>query len=256
MWAARCFAESQLHESNSFLTLTYAPHYLPKHGTLVPDHLTKFIKRLREDLRINHNGALIRHFSCGEYGDEEQRPHYHCAIFGWHFPDRKNAGMSGSHPIFSSDQLSYLWPYGLSTIGALTFESAAYIARYVMKKYSNKSLPDDVRVDPTTGEVFSNQVREFVRMSNRPGIGADWARRFQNDWIDGCMVVNGIPMAVPKYFLRDLENRTGKDSSHVLGFKHAKRRWLLERGQMSEEELARKAEYLDVRASQLKRSVE
>jgi len=254
MWAARCFAESQLHERNSFLTLTYEDSQLPPHESLVPKHLSDFIKRLREDLRRDY-GVLIRHFSCGEYGDDKERPHYHAAIFGWDFPDKTRDGSSNGKPLYASSQLAALWPYGRAWIGRLTFESSAYIARYVMKKYTSKSTGDDERVNPTTGEVFPNQLKEFVRMSNRPGIGAHWARKFQNDWIDGCMVVNGIPMAVPKYFYRDLINRAGEDSPHVIGFKHAKRKWLLEKGQLSEEELARKAEYLQVRASQLKRTL-
>lgn len=248
-------AEAQLHERNCFITLTYDDEHLPQSGSLVPDHLSNFIKRLREDLRRDYS-LYVRHFSCGEYGDEGERPHYHAAIFGWDFPDKSYHSKSGDNALYRSEQLEALWTMGNSSIGALTFESAAYVARYLMKKYNSKNLAENERINPETGEVFTNQIKEFVRMSLKPGIGGEWARKFQNDWIDGSMVVNGVQMAVPKYFYRDLVNRTGEESDHVLGFKQAKRKWLLEKGQMSEEELLRKEEYLNVRASQLKRSME
>ena len=46
----------------------------------------------------------------------------------------------GGHNVYRSAILEKLWPFGFSTIGAVTFESAAYVARYVMKKWSKDSL--------------------------------------------------------------------------------------------------------------------
>ena len=54
------------------------------------------------------------------------RPHYHACLFNCFFGDRKRipGGNSGS-PLYRSDTLERLWPYGYSSIGDVTFESAA-----------------------------------------------------------------------------------------------------------------------------------
>jgi len=46
MWAARIVHEQQLHDENSFITLTYAEN--PQHGSLDKTHIQKFMKRLRK----------------------------------------------------------------------------------------------------------------------------------------------------------------------------------------------------------------
>eukprot|EP01043_Picozoa_sp_COSAG02_P068353 COSAG02_NODE_11317_length_1749_cov_1.025455_4_plen_67_part_01 len=67
-----------MHEKSCFITLTFSPEELNKRGN--PDSLDVrdfqlFMKRLRK--KHQHK---IRFFNCGEYGEKNQRPHYHALI--------------------------------------------------------------------------------------------------------------------------------------------------------------------------------
>ena len=63
-WAVRCMHEASLYSSNCFLTLTYRPEDLPECASLVPDDLTKFIKRLRK-AHCGIDPVSNPHFSVG-----------------------------------------------------------------------------------------------------------------------------------------------------------------------------------------------
>ena len=58
-----------------------------------------------------------------------------------------------------SAALESLWPYGFSTIGDVTFESAAYVARYVLKKVTGSDAQDHYRaVSPSMSPCHVNLV--------------------------------------------------------------------------------------------------
>ena len=97
-----------------------------------------FLKRLRRA----YPDAVIRYFGCGEYGEELGRPHYHLCIFGFDFPDKVFHKMSCGFKLYRSETLNKLWSHGHCLIGALTFESAGYVARYCTKKVTG-ALADD-----------------------------------------------------------------------------------------------------------------
>lgn len=92
---------------------------------------------------------------------------------------------------------------GYSTVGALTFESAAYCARYVMKKMSGDRAAEHYKIiDPDTGEVY-DLLPEYVTMSLKPAVGKDWYGQFSSDvYPDDFCVVRGIKMKPPKYYDR------------------------------------------------------
>ena len=168
-WAVRCMHEASMHMFNSFVTLTYDDDHLPEYNSLNYKHFQDFMKRLRK----SHNG--VRFYMCGEYGEDFSRPHYHALLFNCFFPDRKkhSTGDSGS-VIYTSEALTKLWPFGFSSIGDVTFESAAYCSRYIMKKVTGDLAESHYEtVDLSTSEV-SARVPEFNRMSLKPGIGAEW----------------------------------------------------------------------------------
>ena len=126
--------EAQSHLHNSFLTLTYSDQHLPENGGLRFRDYQFFMKRLRKLF------PRARFYMCGEYVDQTKRPHYHAALFGPHFPDLIPLYKTGSGSmIYSSETLSKLWPLGHASLGELTRDSAAYIARYVMKKTQRSS---------------------------------------------------------------------------------------------------------------------
>lgn len=139
--------ESYMHPANCFLTLTYAPEHYPEGGTLVPEHLKNFWKRLRKC----YPPGSVRYFACGEYGDKTQRAHYHAMLFG--------VSPADIHI------LEKCWPYGHVHVGTVTLESCAYVAGYVCKKWTNGK-------DPQVLEKLNGRHPEFVRMSLKPGIGA------------------------------------------------------------------------------------
>lgn len=203
-WATRIMFESQFHEENCFITLTYRDEDLPYPPSLDYRHFQLFMKRLRKQL-----GHKVRFYACGEYGDEYFRPHFHACLFGVDFySDRYffNYSPSGK-PLYRSPLLERCWTAGHSSIGDLTFESAAYVARYVTKKITGDVAPDYYQfVDSQTGEVFQLKP-EFARMSLKPGIGGAWFDKYSSDVYKDhdYVIVRGRQCRPPRYFDRLLE---------------------------------------------------
>lgn len=178
-WGVRCYLESTLHKHNHFVTLTYDDDNLPyelradedglpiKVGNLVHKDLTLFFKKLRFDYESKDDHIGIRYFACGEYGDHTSRPHFHIVFFNLPLDDlmiyKKN--FDGSI-YYNSDRLSKIWGKGHVVIAPVTFESAAYVARYVMKKQIGN--PGKSYVE------FNKLNKEFVTMSRRPGIARNY----------------------------------------------------------------------------------
>ena len=132
-WAIRCHHEASLYENNSFITLTYADEYLPQNGSLDLNAQQKFFKRLRKKY-----GSGIRFYACGEYGSKFGRPHYHACLFNHDFADKTLWKITNDVPLYRSSSLEELWPYGHSSVGNVTFQSAAYVARYILKKITGE----------------------------------------------------------------------------------------------------------------------
>jgi len=175
-WAIRCIHESQMHQTSSFITLTYDNEHLPKDGSLHTEDWQKFAKRLRKRI------GKFRYFMAGEYGESSSRPHYHACLFGQNFSeDRIPLKQSGKNALYQSPLLEHTWGKGFCTVGNLSFESAAYVARYAVKKITGDQAEEHYqRVDTETGEVF--QVKpEFATMSRRPGIGSTWYKKYGTD---------------------------------------------------------------------------
>lgn len=208
-WAVRCMHESQMHDKNCFLTLTYNNENLPPDMSVNVRHFQLFMKKLRKKF-----GSGIRFFHCGEYGEKFARPHYHALIFGLDFEDRKLHSVKNGVPLYTSETLDSLWGMGYATIGDVTFESAAYVARYIMKKI-NGELADEHYLakdpqgnwiyDPETGEILK-RTPEYTTMSRRPGIGKPWLDKFQSDvYPHDFIVVNGKKVKPPKAYDANFE---------------------------------------------------
>lgn len=196
-WTARMMHEAQLHEHNSFITLTYNDDNLPCNGSLEPDDVTKFFKRLRKHL----NGKEIKYYYCGEYGDDFSRPHYHIALFGYDFsPDRIPHRETASGLVYRSPTLEKLWPYGFSEIGTLEYDSARYVASYVQKKVNGKKKEEHYQKLNEYGE-FIQIHPEYARMSRRPAIGLRWIEKYVDDIYnyDVC-VVGEKKLRPPPYY--------------------------------------------------------
>lgn len=189
--------EASLYESNCFVTLTYSAEHLPPYGSLRKSDFQGWMKRLR----ARYPSERIRFFHCGEYGSVTSRPHYHCLLFGFDFPDKVEWGSRRGHPVWRSPILEKLWPYGQSEIGSVTFESACYVARYIVDKVTGERADGYYSsVDAETGEVV-RITPEYCTMSRRPGIGAEWFRRYGREvYIDDGVVVRGKLQKPPRFY--------------------------------------------------------
>ncbi len=190
-WAIRISQEASLYDKNCFITLTYTDQYCP--NSLDLRHFQLFMKRLRKKY-----GNGIRFFHCGEYGDLNGRPHYHAALLNFDFPDKKLYYTNNGFNYYLSESLSDLWPYGIHLISDLTYDSAGYIARYVLKK-----ITGDAAVD-----AYKYKKPPYVTMSRRPGIGYPWIEKYlENVYNLDRIVVKGHESLPPRYYDSILKER-------------------------------------------------
>lgn len=203
-WAMRCVHEASLYDNNCFLTLTYEDKQLPHGGTLVKAHHQKFIKRLRKKISPDK----LRYYMCGEYGDETHRPHYHSLLFNY-CPADKILVKDGTNKLYQSPSLTETWGHGHVWIGDVTFESAAYVARYVVKKqYGPEAESHYESLDPYTGELCKI-IPEYTQMSRRPGIGKGWLEQFHEEvYPEDEVVIRGKLVQPPKYYDAQLDEDT------------------------------------------------
>lgn len=277
-WALRCMHEASLYSRNCFITLTYNAEHLPVFGeskvpTLFYPDFQQFMKRLLEARKgvdevkhpkfgqfdKKHNRFYpefyrpIRFYMCGEYGSDFGRPHFHALLFNFDFDDkyvfkRTPAG----ELIYRSPFLESLWPNGYSSIGELTFNSAAYVARYIDSKVTGDAADDHYAwVDPATGEVFWRQP-EFNRMSLKPGLGSGWYDKFSGDVFPHDYVIsNGKKLPVPRYYFKLYKCTNPFDSDAVSHERYEKSRLLLDDNSKERLDVRRRVHL--IRKSRLKR---
>lgn len=285
-WATRCMHEAQTHKYNSFITLTYNNDNLPENNNLIYRDFQLFMKRLRKALGkevpimpdSTHIPAILhsRHgdsphtpghtifkvtpqlkfYMAGEYGDQFGRPHYHACLFGVDFSDKvyHRQTQAGSK-IYTSKTLDKLWKLGYTSIGDVTFESAAYIARYIMSKQTGDGDKNNYNIiDLETGEIIT-QKKEFNNMSRRQGIGKTWLKRYTADvYTTGKVIVRGHASNPPKYY-----DRIFKDIDRLAfeGLQYARLVEAMSRAaDNTDERLAVKEQVSLAKTSQLKRKLQ
>lgn len=193
-WAIRCVLEAQQWEHNWFVTLTYSDEFVPLNThcvcdpdtgevmdekytmTLVPDDLKNYIKRLRKYFKQQYDFDGIRFYACGEYGPKNMRPHFHLILFNCPLPegDLKLHHTSNGYCYYESKILQKAWqkrmdidgqsvrvPMGFVQVCDFSYESASYVARYMLKKHKgfDADFYEKAGIAP-----------EFTRCSRRPGI--------------------------------------------------------------------------------------
>jgi hypothetical protein len=222
--------EASLYKNNCFLTLTYRTEKLPlSHEidintgeviqyecipTLNKRDIVLFMKKLRKRF-----GEGIRFFQCGEYGEKFGRPHHHVLLFNFDFPDKYLWTIKNGYRLYRSPSLEKEWPHGNSLIGNVTFESAAYVARYITKKITGDFA----------FEHYNTRQPEYITMSRRPGIGRTWFEEFHSNVYpaDHCVVRNGNSTIIgrpPKYYdyLFDLQDSATFERIKLKRLKFAK----------------------------------
>lgn len=177
-WAIRIMHETSLYRPEEcwFLTLTYDNENLPEGNTLRPEDWVKFAKRWRK------NRGKFRYYQIGEYGDLGGRPHHHACVFGMKLGslEEMNKSKKGNRQWTDRD-LEKTWGMGRTSVGSLTWQSAAYVTRYIMNKQNGDLAEEHYKtLDIDTGEV-SQVLPEYATMSRRPGIGAGWIEKNVED---------------------------------------------------------------------------
>lgn len=221
-WATRCIHESQMHAQNCFITLTYDDDHLPQRGQLNYSDFQKFMKRLRKKT----HPIKVRFYLGAEYGEQNERPHFHACLFNhdWHDKEFLTKSPTGAK-IYTSKTLQELWPNGYSSTAELTFQSAAYVARYCMQKVTGKAAEEHYKRQDENGEY--QLTPEFNKMSLKPGIGAGWLDKYEADvYSHDHVIVNGVACTPPKYYDKLLKRRNPerieelKNERELNGLKH------------------------------------
>ena len=186
-----------MHDDCQFITLTYNDEHLPYDGSLTKPHFQKFMKRYRKNV-----STPIRYFMAGEYGPSVgARPHYHACIFGHDFSDKEIFSECEGIYTYYSPALEELWGMGFATTSELTLESAAYVARYCLKKVNGEQKDAHYeRVCPITGEI--RQVEpEYATMSRKPGLALDWYKKYHTDIFPyDTTIYKGKRIKTPRYY--------------------------------------------------------
>lgn len=248
------FSESKLHKRGRFRedkarnvfydrTIWHMGDYTPiewlsKYSVDVRD-IQLFMKKLRQHFKYKGADGInpIRFFHCGEYGEccrvcgksksglnkcqcrvfypSVGRPHYHMCLFNCAFDDMQfyKTNKQGN-PLYTSPTLEKLWGNGFAPFGHLTYKSAAYTARYVLKKLNGKLVdePDRFgllpyqRLDVNTG-IIHNVDKEYTTMSRRDGVGARWLKEYWREvYPHDYIVFNGQKHSVPRYYDKLMED--------------------------------------------------
>lgn len=211
-WAVRCSHEAMMYDENCFITLTYDDDHIPSDWSLRPEDFVKFMKRLRK-----RYGEGIKYYHAGEYGELCQicgmakalhrsvkehrfipmlgRPHHHAILFGIDFKDKVQVSKNKSgQALYASAELMQLWNNGNCIIGAVTFDSAAYVARYITKKlFGDRSI-----------EHYKGKKPEYTTMSK--GVGKAWFEKYGHTVKrDDDVVIEKHRIKPPRYYDKLME---------------------------------------------------
>ncbi len=217
-WAMRCTHEASLHQDNCFITLTYDEKHLPNNASLDKNEWRLFMKRLRRHLYPQK----IRFFACGEYGTNTDitsldligRPHYHAILFGidlhtthpdGRYNDKYLIQETDTTKLYTSELLQKIWPKGYSTVGECTFQSAAYIARYCLKKITG----DESVLH------YAGRIPEFSTQSRRPGIARRWFEKYRHDLDKGFVTAKGVKLPPAAYYKNLYKEHYGDEYTYL-----------------------------------------
>lgn len=203
----RAMHEARVVGTSCFLTLSYAPGHVPRHGSLCRDDMKAFMFRLRTHLRRKH-GAKVRAYYCGEYGERTLRPHYHAILYGWDFSqDRVPTGSSKhGHPMFTSRLLDELWGHGMCWVNHMGQEVAQYAAKYALKA-QGKGQSDWVRhlADGSTVPIAP----PFDSLPHGRALGVPMLEQWWGDVFPRGVVVlrGGVELPAPSAYMSVLKAR-------------------------------------------------
>lgn len=282
LYASNCFITLTYNDQHNPKTLTVRDFQLfmkrlrKKFVPLNPYSKEKQNEQYKKFRKEN----AIRFFHCGEYGSvcancglseklcfrqriitkcpaykkDIGRPHHHACIFNFDFPDKELWKTKQGNRLYRSAILEELWSdpktkksMGFCTIGEVTFESAAYVARYILKKFNNE---DEAKVN----EHYKGKKPEYITMSRNPGIGKDFYHKFKTDiYPDDFVLTNKLrKMKPPRYYDNLFELEDPKTLKKLKAQRTAK---YLEQN-LTEDQIRAKEEILDRKLKKLIREIE
>ena len=205
-WADRMVLESLTRSPSWFITLTYNDFNLPLSSEGLPTLRRRdfqlFMKRLRSRLNYEYGYDIeFTFYYCGEYGSNYSRPHYHFCVFGLPLTDLKYRGNKNGFPTYQSPLIDECWNNGFCTVNEFSWETGAYVARYMLKKQkgSDSLVYTQNGISP-----------EFCGSSRNPAIGKSYFYdNYKQIYEDGYIIIphkSGITHSpIPKYFDKLLE---------------------------------------------------
>lgn len=190
-WLFRIEAEHKSSDNAHFVTLTYNNENVPQKvnqdtgeiiNTLDYQDVQKYMKRLRKGSK-----KPIKHYTVGEYGEENQRPHYHQIIF--------NA---------EEENIKKTWDKGFSLVGTVTAASIRYVTKYMGKRISNT---------PDGAEKPKNVMSQ--------GIGKSYLKNenilhHKENLIDTLTNEGGNKIALPRYYKDKIFSNEEKRTLNII----------------------------------------
>lgn len=185
-WSFRLMKEEQRSIAAHFITLTYDTRYVPitEDGLMTLDKrdFQLFMKRLRK-LESKTNQYAIKYYACGEYGTDNNRPHYHIILFN----------------CLALENIQLAWNSGNIHYGAVTPASIGYTLKYMTKQKFQRARDSNPRTN------VDARTPEFSLMSKR--LGSNYITSQIIDWhkadLDNRMYCNlhdGKKIAMPRYY--------------------------------------------------------
>lgn len=265
--AIRCVHEASMYENNSFITLTYSDENLKSERLNYADFQC-FLKNLRAHRFDNlldkifpglsregqrqlwrglpktrrdslYSEISIGVYTAGEYGERKKRPHWHSLIFNWRPDDLVPKYISDrGDQVYNSQLLTRLWPYGISELGQVTFESAGYCARYATKKLAH-------------GPDGSHNFEPLSKRSTRSGIGKKWIEKYWPDVFNhGYLVLpGGQKTSIPRYYEKWFKKHHPDKWEHYIINVKSK---IMESARLKEEKITLEEKKINSRRSGLK----
>ncbi len=199
-WKIRICHHASLTENNHFVTLSYAPENYPMDGLIYIEHMQDFHQKLRNEFPKSRIQMVYK----GEYSPTNYRPHWHGIYFNLPLTDLVlNKTNQCGDKLYTSETINKLWGHGNEIIGAVTPQSAAYIARDLNKTDKpNKAA----QYKKTLSGIFVKDLKPIFQMSRRPGIAKKWIDIYMWDvFPSGTIIFDGKPKSAPEYYVRQLE---------------------------------------------------
>ena len=223
------------HGNCCFLTLTANPATIHKtfpDGSLDHRPFQLFMKRLRITLERQGFKGKIKYLMCGEYGDNNGRPHYHAIIFGWKPEDLRYKGTSRKGlKRYKSKFLDSIWkdtsatqkeiddfnnnpansniikdnggkydflPLGFVEVGEVNENTSPYMAKYICK-FSEVKREDF--------EINGKKVKKPYLVYPKKILGVDYFLEHAEDILKRGYILcsNGKKIGIPRSYLKYAE---------------------------------------------------